>query len=160
VRRPSQQSISLDPRGNSESILLTSFVVLEWILGVGDNVIRMMPLKLNSKHQKPVLRNRVWMASSYSNRTPERGNTTSHSNRLFGCRKSGFTGMWNHRNCLPFLDSNCLARWRHVSHLGYHRLHSVRHHTGPGPSYRRKAQGHADCRVTSVYHYILPFACR
>jgi uncharacterized membrane protein YccC len=81
VRRPSQQSISSDPRGNSESILLTSFVVLERILGVGDNVIRMMPLKLNSKHQKPVLRNRVWMASSYSNRTPERGNTTSHSYR-------------------------------------------------------------------------------
>jgi hypothetical protein len=31
VRRPSQQSISLDPRGNSESILLTSFLVLERI---------------------------------------------------------------------------------------------------------------------------------
>jgi hypothetical protein len=45
VRRPSQQSISLDPRGNSESILLTSFLVLERILGVGDNVIRMKLLK-------------------------------------------------------------------------------------------------------------------
>jgi len=81
VRGPGQQSISLDPRGNSESILLTSFVVLEWILGVDDNVIRMMLLKLNSESQEPLLRNRVCMASSYCRRTPHRGSTTSHSYR-------------------------------------------------------------------------------
>ena len=43
--------------------------------------LEMMLLSLNSKRQKPVLRDRVCMASSYCSRTPEKGNTTSHSYR-------------------------------------------------------------------------------
>jgi uncharacterized membrane protein YccC len=54
---------------------------LERILAVDDNVIRMMLLTLNSNRQKPVLRNRVRMASSNCSRTPARGNTTSQSYR-------------------------------------------------------------------------------
>jgi hypothetical protein len=53
---------------------------------------------------------------------------------------------------------NCLARWRHLSHLGGPRILSIRHRTESRSSYCGSVQRHVDCRRTDLSYYILSHA--
>jgi hypothetical protein len=80
------------------------------------------------------------------------------SNRYLRRGNGRFTGFCHSRERGIFLDCNCVACRRHLSHLGGPRLLSIRHRPESHSSYCGSVQRHVDCRRTDLSYYILSHA--